>query len=154
MEAGCEDVFDSLEDMHGAYSSPTYSGGGGVAAFSVSALPGDSAAFASEDIELALQEAERLLVAGEPPAQVHQMQAQPYGMPPAAHHAGGAAGTSLRPPSAISLGEAAINLRLTLHEKELELLELRAQCAQLAVRASGRRQKSYVPSCCALVWLR
>lgn len=136
MEAGCEDVFDSLEDLHDNYSgaSPVYSRGGGGVAFDVSARRDNNAAFTSEDIELALQEAEQLLGAGSASGQVYEEQAQPCSAPMAGH-ADGAAAAVLQPASAISLGEAAINLRLTLHEKELELLELRAQCAQLAVSA-------------------
>ncbi len=136
MEAGYEDVFDSLDDMPGAYSGAglTFTRGDGRAAFAASSPRGEGGeAFSSDDIELALQEAEMLVCAGDQPVQEQQEQAQLYGTLRSGHIANGIAGTSLRPPSAISLGEAAINLRLTLHEKELELLELRAQCAQLAV---------------------
>ena len=41
-----------------------------------------------------------------------------------------------RPPSAFSLGETALALRLTVHEKQMELLQLRAQYAALTVRAA------------------
>lgn len=51
----------------------------------------------------------------------------------AATDAGAAA--QRRPPSASSLGETALALRLTVHEKQMELLQLRALHAALTVRA-------------------
>jgi hypothetical protein len=47
---------------------------------------------------------------------------------------GGEAAQRPRPLSAFSLGEQAMTLRLTVHEKEMELLQLRAQHLHLAVR--------------------
>ncbi len=54
----------------------------------------------------------------------------------AANEAGAAA--PHRPPSAFSLGESALALRLTVHEKQMELLQLRAQHAALMVRDARR----------------
>jgi hypothetical protein len=70
----------------------------------------------------------------------HQMQQQQHGVKHTAaasgFNGGGAdeqASQGPRPLSAFSLGEQAMTLRLTVHEKEMELLHLRAQHLQLAV---------------------
>jgi hypothetical protein len=64
---------------------------------------------ATEDIEEALQRAEALCGAQLP------------------------TGGDDRPATAFTLGETALALRLTVHEKELELMEVRQQYMQLAV---------------------
>lgn len=63
----------------------------------------------TEDIEAALQRAEALCGAQLP------------------------TGGDDRPATAFTLGETALALRLTVHEKEMELMELRQQYMQLAV---------------------
>lgn len=64
---------------------------------------------ATEDLEAALQRAEALCGAQLP------------------------TGGDDRPATAFTLGETALALRLTVHEKEVELMELRQQYMQLAV---------------------
>lgn len=125
-----EDFFDSeYRDGGGTCLAAPAGGGGGGGAYAAAAPAAVVGAYSSDEIELALQEAENLLGGG--PVSPQRLHREPF------FHASPvrACVPAPRTASAASLGEAAINLRLTLHEKELELLELRAQCAQLAVSA-------------------
>ena len=79
----------------------------------------------------------------QPPNAWQQVDQQPRWSPGGALGSSDTAATEVgggeprRPLSAFSLGEAAVTLRLTLHEKQMELLHLRAQHAALVVRGSG-----------------
>ena len=150
------DIFDGLDELGPPPAGLPWTDGGAATAAASRA----GAALSSDDIELALAQAEQLLdAAGDEPAagsgtqQPWHEQAHALARSPRQQHwpawpqqQAATAGDPPRPPSAFSLGEAAMTLRLTLHEKELELLELRAQCGQLAV--GGRGLERAVFCCC------
>ena len=148
-----DDVFESLGDAPAAQGPP----------------------YPTDDIEAALARAEALLVCGsgeaeswlredgwphqsEPWEQQQDVQqpwewpaqhTQPWGAGPGDTAAGEAVGEpplQPRPQSAFSLGETAMSLRLTVHEKQMELLQLRARNAQLTV-GTGRLHGPSVGGC-------
>ncbi|PSC73298.1 30S ribosomal S17 [Micractinium conductrix] len=145
------DIFDGLDELGPPPAGLPWTDGGAATAAASRA----GAALSSDDIELALAQAEQLLdAAGDEPAagsgtqQPWHEQAHALARSPRQQHwpawpqqQAATAGDPPRPPSAFSLGEAAMTLRLTLHEKELELLELRAQCGQLADHAEHSQRQ-------------
>ncbi|PRW61068.1 hypothetical protein C2E21_0255 [Chlorella sorokiniana] len=134
--------------------------------------PQQGAAWPTDDIEAALAQAEALLGvggaapaagaaqawAGEQVGQQHALDWQPTGSYEQPQRWGGApdgtlggsdtaateagAGAPHRPPSAFSLGESVLALRLTVHEKQMELLQLRAQYAALAEQSQRAAQQA------------